>query len=137
LTIFKNGGENHHFEPTTSRRLRGLSLVLPLLRQQVSGIDQYGLAQHDAIKSTILEADETGTLHLPPSLLPHPGPGRRYRVAAEGAQVVVDEVIAQAAEAGSRDAWLAERERRRSRGVTGKTGTPLQAILDDIRGEPS
>ena len=36
-------------------------------------------------------ADATGTLHLPPSLLPHPGPGRRYRVAAEGGQVVVNE----------------------------------------------
>jgi hypothetical protein len=87
--------------------------------------------------STILEADESGTLHLPPSLLPHPGPGRRYRVAAEGAQVVVDEVIAQDAEAESRDAWLEELERRRTRGATGKTGTPLQEILDDIRGERS
>jgi hypothetical protein len=87
--------------------------------------------------STILEADESGTLHLPPSLLPHPGPGRRYRVAAEGAQVVVDEVIVQEAEAGSRDARLEELERRRSRRVTRKTGTPLQEILDDIRGERS
>ena len=42
--------------------------------------------------STILEADDTGTLHLPPTLLPHPGPGRRYRVETEGGQVVVDEV---------------------------------------------
>ena len=33
--------------------------------------------------STILEADETGTLHLPLSLLPQPNPHRRYRVAAE------------------------------------------------------
>ncbi len=41
--------------------------------------------------STILEADETGTLHLPASMLPHPGPHRRYRVAAERGQVVVDE----------------------------------------------
>ena len=41
--------------------------------------------------STILEADETGMLHLPPSLLPQPGPHRRYRVAAENGQVVVDE----------------------------------------------
>ena len=42
--------------------------------------------------STILEADDTGTLHLPPALLPHPGPRRRYRVETEGGQVVVDEV---------------------------------------------
>ena len=41
--------------------------------------------------STILEADDTGTLHLPPTLLPHPGPRRRYRVETEGGQVVVDE----------------------------------------------
>ena len=41
--------------------------------------------------STILEADETGTLHLPPSLLPQPGPHRRYRVAAENGQVIVAE----------------------------------------------
>ena len=39
----------------------------------------------------ILEADETGALRLPASMLPHPGPHRRYRVAAEGGQVVVDE----------------------------------------------
>ena len=42
--------------------------------------------------STILEADETGTLHLPASMLPHPGPHRRYRVAAANGQVVVGEV---------------------------------------------
>ncbi len=41
--------------------------------------------------STILEADETGTLHLPAAMLPHPGPHRRYRVAAGNGQVVVDE----------------------------------------------
>jgi|LakMenE18May11ns_1017448.scaffolds.fasta_scaffold9448594_2 hypothetical protein len=41
--------------------------------------------------STILEADDTGTLHLPAALLPHPGPRRRYRVETEGGQVVVDE----------------------------------------------
>jgi hypothetical protein len=35
--------------------------------------------------STILEADDTGTLHLPAALLPHPGPRRRYRVEAESA----------------------------------------------------
>ena len=45
--------------------------------------------------STILEADDTGTLHLPPALLPHPGPRRRYRVETEGGQVVVDEVSVQ------------------------------------------
>lgn len=42
--------------------------------------------------STILEADETGALRLPASMLPHPGPHRRYRVAAGNGQVVVDEV---------------------------------------------
>lgn len=47
--------------------------------------------------STILEADETGTLHLPPSLLPQPGPHRRYRVAAEDGKVIVDEAIPQGA----------------------------------------
>ena len=43
--------------------------------------------------ATIFEADENGTLHLLPMLLPHPGPRRRYRVTAEGGQVVVDEVV--------------------------------------------
>lgn len=43
--------------------------------------------------STILEADETGTLHLPAAMLPHPGPHRRYRVASESGQVVVDEAL--------------------------------------------
>ena len=45
--------------------------------------------------STILEADESGALHLPPSLLPHPGPHRRYRVAAGNGMVVVDEATAE------------------------------------------
>lgn len=85
--------------------------------------------------NTILEADETGTLHLPPSLLPHPGPGRRYRVAAEGGQVVVDEAAAPQPDAASREAWLKELESRRARGATGKAGTPLQEIFDDMRGE--
>lgn len=85
--------------------------------------------------STILEADETGTLHLPPSLLPHPGPGRRYRVAARCGQVVVDEASMPQPEAASREAWLQELELRRARGATAKAGTPLQEILDDMRGE--
>jgi hypothetical protein len=85
--------------------------------------------------STILEADATGTLHLPPSLLPHPGPGRRYRVAVEGGQVVVDEATGPQPESPSREGWLKDLERRRARGTTEKTGTPLQEILDDIRGE--
>jgi hypothetical protein len=87
--------------------------------------------------STILQADATGTLHLPPSLLPHPGPGRRYRVAAEGGQVIVNEAADPHSQAGSREAWLKELEDRRARGVTGRAGTPLQEILDDIRGERS
>ena len=44
--------------------------------------------------SIILEADETGALRLPPSMLPHPGPHRRYRVAAESGQVIADEAPA-------------------------------------------
>ena len=45
--------------------------------------------------SIILEADETGALRLPPSVLPPPGPHRRYRVAAESGQVIVDEAPAE------------------------------------------
>lgn len=41
--------------------------------------------------STIVEADETGALRLPASMLPHPGPHRRYRVATGDGRVVVDE----------------------------------------------
>ena len=87
--------------------------------------------------STILEADETGALRLPPSVLPHPGPHRRYRVAAEGGQVVVDEVAVETERpvAGDRAEWLEELAKRRARGATGKVGVPLQEILDDIRGE--
>jgi hypothetical protein len=85
--------------------------------------------------ATILEADATGTLHLPPSLLPHPGPGRRYRVAAENGHVVVNEAAAPQSDPDSREVWLKELELRRARGATEKTGTPLQEILDDIRGE--
>jgi len=87
--------------------------------------------------STFIEADDTGTLHLPPSLLPHPGPGRRYRVAVEGGQVIVDEAAAPQPEAATREAWMKELEGRRARGATGRTGTPLQEILDDARGERS
>ncbi len=87
--------------------------------------------------SVILEADATGTLHLPPSLLPNPGPGRRYRVAAEGGQVIVDEVLALENDSSCREDWLKELERRRARGVTGKTGTPVQEIFDEMRGEGS
>ena len=86
--------------------------------------------------STILEADETGALRLPPSVLPHPGPHRRYRVAAAGGQVVVDEATPESAKVHEdRQAWLDELARRRARGVTGKVGTPLQEIFDDIRSE--
>ncbi|HEV7402252.1 MAG TPA: hypothetical protein VGO11_04965 [Chthoniobacteraceae bacterium] len=84
--------------------------------------------------STILEADAAGTLHLPPSLLPHPGSGRRYRVTTEGGKVIVDEAAISEAAKESREAWLKELDARRARGVTGKTGTPLQQIFDDIRG---
>ena len=87
--------------------------------------------------STILEADETGALRLPPSVLPNPGPHRRYRVAAAGGQVVVDEVAVETERpvAGDRAEWLEELRQRRARGATGKAGVPLQEILDDIRGE--
>ena len=87
--------------------------------------------------STILEADETGALRLPPSMLPHPGPHRRYRVAAAGGQVVVDEATSgSGVSAGEeRRVWLEELRQVRERNATGKTGTPLQEIFDDIRGE--
>ena len=85
--------------------------------------------------STILEADETGALRLPPSVLPHPGPHRRYRVAAEGGQVVVDEVAVETERpvAGDRAEWLEELRQRRERNATGKTGTPMQQIWDELR----
>jgi hypothetical protein len=35
-----------------------------------------------------------------------------------------------------RERWLQKLDRLRNRGATGKTGVPLQEILDDIRGEP-
>lgn len=92
-------------------------------------------ARHGLHMSTILESDATGTLHLPPSLLPHPGPGRRYQVAAEGGKVIVNEAGSPQPDAENREAWLKELERRRARGATGGTGTPLQDVLDDIRGE--
>jgi len=34
-----------------------------------------------------------------------------------------------------RDAWLQKLAERRQRGVTGKAGTPLQQIMDDLRGD--
>ena len=84
--------------------------------------------------STIVEADETGTLRLPASLLPHPGPHRRYRVATEGGHVVVDEAEpARPETAADHRAWLERLERIRERGVTGKVGTPLQQIFDELR----
>ena len=85
--------------------------------------------------STILEADETGALRLPPSVLPHPGPHRRYRVAAEGGQVVVDEVAVETERpvAVDRAEWLEELRQRRERHATGKTGTPMQQIWDELR----
>ena len=36
-----------------------------------------------------------------------------------------------------RERWLRKLDQLRSRGFTGKTGVPLQEILDDIRSEPS
>lgn len=84
---------------------------------------------------TILEADASGTLHLPASLLPQPGPGQRYRVVSENGQVVVGATGPCQANAESRKAWLKELEERRARGMTGKSGTPMQEILDDIRGD--
>lgn len=35
----------------------------------------------------------------------------------------------------AREAWLRRLEERRERGRTGKTGTPLQQIMDDLRGD--
>ena len=104
-----------------------------MIRIHGAGAAREGRATFRAM-STILEADETGALRLPPSMLPHPGPHRRYRVAAEGGQVVVDEATLEPAKAGGdHRAWLEELAQRRARGVTGKTGTPLQQILDEIR----
>jgi hypothetical protein len=34
-----------------------------------------------------------------------------------------------------REAWLQRLEERRERGRSGKTGTPLQQIMDDLRGD--
>ena len=85
--------------------------------------------------STILEADETGALRLPASMLPHPGPHRRYRVAAEGGQVVVDEAEPAPPQAAveARRVWLERLRQVREHNVTGKQGVPLQQILDEIR----
>lgn len=66
--------------------------------------------------STILEADETGALHLPASLLPHPGPHRRYRVAAGTRQVVVNEEIS---------------EPRKPIGFVQKWGSSAKKIVDE------
>ena len=87
--------------------------------------------------STILEADETGALRLPPSVLPHPSPHRRYRVAATGGQVVVDEVSPELEEInlGERGKWLEELRQRRERNARDGVRKPLQEILDDIRSE--
>ena len=34
-----------------------------------------------------------------------------------------------------REVWLRKLAERRQRGVTGKAGTPLQQIMDDLRGD--
>ncbi|MCX6879718.1 MAG: hypothetical protein NTW21_38830 [Verrucomicrobia bacterium] len=34
-----------------------------------------------------------------------------------------------------REAWLQSLAERRERGRTGKTGTPLQQVMDDLRGD--
>ncbi len=34
-----------------------------------------------------------------------------------------------------RDVWLQKLAERRQRGMTGKAGTPLQRIMDELRGE--
>ena len=85
--------------------------------------------------STILAADDTGALRLPSSLLPHPGPHRLYRVAAEGGQVVVAEAepAPPKAATGPRRAWLDRLRQVRERNVTGKQGMLLQQMLDEIR----
>ena len=56
-------------------------------------------------------------------------------MAVEGGQVVVDEAAAPQLDAMGRETWLKELERRRARGATEKTGSPLQEILDDVRSE--
>lgn len=47
--------------------------------------------------STILEADPSGALHLPPELLPHAAPGRRYAVEVGHERVVISEAAPQTA----------------------------------------
>jgi hypothetical protein len=66
--------------------------------------------------STILESDETGTLHLPASMLPHPGPHRRCRVAAGNGQVVVDEVAT---------------EPRKPTGFVQRRGDSVKKVVDE------
>ena len=85
--------------------------------------------------STILEADETGALRLPSSLLPHPGPHRLYRVAADGGQVVVAEAepVPPKIAAEPRREWIERLRQTRERNATGRQGTPLQQVLDEIR----
>ena len=89
--------------------------------------------------STILEADATGALHLPPSVLPHPEPGRRYRVATEAGQVVVKEIVQQRVDPKEREEWLKELDQRRERGRTGITGRPSQecSLPDDPAKRPN
>lgn len=84
--------------------------------------------------STILESDDTGALRLPPSMLPHPGPHRRYHVAAEAGRIFVREVTAEAsANAEDHAAWLRRLESIRQRGATGAPATPLQQVFDELR----
>ena len=85
--------------------------------------------------STILEADATGALRLPPSVLPNPGPSRRYRVATEAGQVVVKEILEQQVDPKARNEWLKELDERRERGRTGVSVRPSQEIWDEIRGD--
>lgn len=85
--------------------------------------------------SMILEADDTGALRLPSSLLPHPGPHRLYRVAADGAQVVVAEAESAPPKPATepRRAWIERLRQTRERNATGREGMPLQQMLDEIR----
>ncbi len=49
--------------------------------------------------------------------------------------VVGSSVIKQPANAARRDAWLRSVEQRRLRGATSKTGTSIQQIMSDLRGD--
>ena len=87
---------------------------------------------------TILQADETGALTLPSSVLPHPKAHQRYRVVFEGTGVIVQEATSElrAISPAERQEWIKELARRRTRGATGVSAPASAVIIDEIRAEP-